>query len=1025
VSARILTASLGKHDANDARCHAKITKLWQGTFPEFVEQILAKVPETDDKASVGWVCGAAFDRMHRHGDYFVGRDFLSLDYDHIAPTDVEKILAACRGVAHLAYSTWSSTPERPRLRVWIPLSRASGADEFQAVSRKFAARAGIELAARESHAASQFMFRPAKQKGIDFQHWTDTTSPALDVDAVLGEYGPGEAWLDRAKWPRRADGDELSATGKAESPLEKRGTVGEFCRRFRISEAIETFDLPYKPGSSEGRWTYIHGSRADGAVSYDEDTKLHVHHDSDVARGQHNAWDLVRLQLYGKLDTDADKETPVMSRPSSFAMLAMLREKYPELVVVPQADAEFDALPDEEGAAPGTAVAPSAQAGILQARFDCTDQKNAQRLIDAYGNGKKLMAVDDVFYAWDGTHWKKDATDKARESAQSLTKIIGLEAQAYREAAKAAKAIWDGTITAEQRVRAADHPRTPKYSLEQGPAYEKYERLAKKASELEKWAKDSEMTSRQDAALKQVRERLKTDPAKLDSNPSLFNCPNGTINLETGELRDHNPADLITVCGPVPYNRAAKAPKFRSFLNDVFGGDQELIRYMQSWYGYSITGEVSEQKLLIHYGEGSNGKGVLAHIIERVVGEYACSAPRTLLADDGRGNERHPAEIMKLKGKRLVTAYEPDNAAVLREGTIKWLTGGDTLTARAMHENFSDFRPTHKLQLITNADPVVKSQDHGIWRRILRVKYQKTYGTAEDIAAGKAQFLKHLGLEDELLRDESEGILAWLVEGAKDWYRERLKEPEAIVRATKEYRDSQDRIGTFVTERCVLDPQARVSYGEMYSGYKGWCERNGYIPMSSGNFNKELPRTARGVQQDNDGWKVKVGTLRTTERGFRGIRLTSEYFSDDLPPDPPPPPTPKPQPEALVQQKETSAPAEPPAAAKLNGANGHDGASPFDDPPPTTPATVTNGAHAPAPREPASTSLFDLRIDCLGTQKAKQLWAAIGKDRMRSISPRTFEVLGLDEKRCNEIEALAKRHNATSCQRVQRKVAAI
>ncbi len=1008
-----LNASLGKHDPADARCYAEITKKWQGTFPEFVQQILTKVPETDDKASVGWVCGAEFDRMHRHGDYYRGRHFLSLDYDKINPEDVDRIIAACAGTAHLAYSTWSSTPEHPRLRVWIPLSRACSADEFQAVSRKFADRAGIELAARESHAAAQFMFRPAKQKGIAFQHWADTSSPYLDVDAVLGEYGPGDAWLDRSKWPRRQDGDELNASGKAENPLEKAGVVGEFCRRFRITEAIEKFDLPYKPGSSEGRWTYIHGSRADGAVSYDDDTKLHVHHDSDLARGQHNAWDLTRLALFGKLDTEEDKDKSVMSRPSSLAMLKMVSEKYPELAVAQQIDAHFDALPDDETSTGATNSKPNAPGGVIDARFDCTDQKNAQRLIDAYGNGKRLLAVDKTFYAWDGTHWKKDATDKARESAQSLTRIIGREAHACRLLAGAAKAVWEGKITPEARVRAADHPRTPKYSLEQGPDFEKYERLAKRADQLENWARDSEMTTRQDAALKQVRERLKTDPAKLDANPALFNCPNGTIDLRTGELHTHDPADLITVCAPVRYDRAAKAPKFLSFLNDVFGGDQDLVRFMQLWYGYSITGEVSEQKLLIHYGEGSNGKGVLAHIVERIVGEYACSAPRTLLADDGRGSERHPAEIMKLKGKRLVTAYEPDQAAVLREGTIKWLTGGDTLSARGMGENFSDFRPTHKLALITNADPVVKSQDHGIWRRILRVVYTQTYGTPEEVATGKAQHLKNLGLEEEILSSESEGILAWLVEGAVAWYRERLKEPEAVIRATKAYRASQDRVGMFVQERCILDMQSRTSYGEMYVAYQGWCKSNGFMPLSSNHFNSDLLRTARGIESEQE-WKAKVGNSRTTKRGFRGIRLTSDLFPEELPADPSPPAR---EPERKPTIPE--APAEP--AAKANGAHRATEAATVSSLPPAS-ATTQPKPPAKASDQPAPTERFELKLECISVQHARQLRSAIGSCRMRSVNPRSFDVIDLDGQRCGEIETLARRFGATS-KRVTQKAA--
>src|ERR1700724_1932645 len=115
---RQLAASIGgKHNA-------RIVNTWRGDFPTFCDMLLSKVPETDDKASVGWVCGATFDPAYRDSEKFVERHFLSLDYDHITQDDATRLLGHFGRLAPLAYTTWSHSAERPRIRVWLPLSRA-------------------------------------------------------------------------------------------------------------------------------------------------------------------------------------------------------------------------------------------------------------------------------------------------------------------------------------------------------------------------------------------------------------------------------------------------------------------------------------------------------------------------------------------------------------------------------------------------------------------------------------------------------------------------------------------------------------------------------------------------------------------------------------------------------------------------------------------------------------------------------------------------------------------------------------
>src|SRR5579863_783309 len=126
MTQRELAVSLGKKED-----FAVIERTWRGTFVQLVERLLKNVKDADDKAAPGWVCGAVFEPEYRHSSNFKERNLLSLDYDHIKPEDVERVLKLARGSAYLAYTTWSHTPDHPRLRLWIPLSRPASFEEFQ------------------------------------------------------------------------------------------------------------------------------------------------------------------------------------------------------------------------------------------------------------------------------------------------------------------------------------------------------------------------------------------------------------------------------------------------------------------------------------------------------------------------------------------------------------------------------------------------------------------------------------------------------------------------------------------------------------------------------------------------------------------------------------------------------------------------------------------------------------------------------------------------------------------------------
>lgn len=501
----------------------------------------------------------------------------------------------------------------------------------------------------------------------------------------------------------------------------------------------------------------------------------------------------------------------------------------------------------------GTIVAESPVSAIPVAQHLCTDQANAERLQKHYGN--KLIVCAGSFHAWDGARWKLDDS-LAQRFACELSKIVRAEADAMRIQAEAAQA----AVSPAEIAASLEHPRLK--PLRDGETGSRAYDLGEVAKALDAWSKKCEMKNVQDAALGLLKKLLKVEPNDLDADPWLLNCVNGTVDLRSGTLREHRPADLITRLAPVAYDPAAQAPRFRAFLHEIFASPP-VVDFLSRWFGYAATGSIREQKLVFHWGAGSNGKSTLIETIEAVLGDYATPAPPGLLTAKN-GDDRHPAEIADLHGRRLVTASESEEGAKLREAFIKLTTGGDKLKGRRLYGQLFEFTPTHKLQLLTNYKPQIRGSDFAIWRRILLVPYMLKFGSPQQVASGDADRLGDPLLK-EALAAELQGVLTWIVAGAREWYAQGgLRPPAVVLAAGAEYRTEQDRVGEFIRDCCRLDVAGWSAVSALYRSYQAWCHDAGIHPLSRRRFMDEVQRSVPGFQPD-----VKQAGVR----GCTGITL--------------------------------------------------------------------------------------------------------------------------------------------------------
>jgi putative DNA primase/helicase len=435
-----------------------------------------------------------------------------------------------------------------------------------------------------------------------------------------------------------------------------------------------------------------------------------------------------------------------------------------------------------------------------------TDTTNAFRLFGKYGTDIRYNAPWKKWLVWNGRYWELDEGYLVHD--KGLKMIRGI----YSELIK----------TADYRDR---------YELEKHAVQSESARRRKAFIEVASWIPEL---------------NVKTD--NLDPNPWLLNVENGTVDLKTGELREHRQEDMITKIARVSYDQQADCPIWKKFLMEIMNYNADLIRFIQTAAGWAITGDTSEQSMFILFGTGANGKSTFLNTIMNLLGDYAIATPtETFMKKTG---DQITNDIARLRGTRFVTTTEAEQGRRLSEPLIKQITGNDRMTARFLYGEFFNFVPTFKIFMATNHKPVIKGTDYGIWRRIKLIPFTTRIPEEK----------QDRQLEGKL-KEEASGILNWLLEGAKRWTMERLKTPQIITSATDEYRGEMDVIGNFIRERCVQEAGANIRARELFKCYQDWCEDNNEHACSERFLGLRLKELGLEQKRLSDGryWKgIKV-----------------------------------------------------------------------------------------------------------------------------------------------------------------------
>ena len=424
----------------------------------------------------------------------------------------------------------------------------------------------------------------------------------------------------------------------------------------------------------------------------------------------------------------------------------------------------------------------------------CSDDAIALEFVDCHGRDWRHTAAWGAWFVWQDGKWQRDEISRVREQMRLVCRDAASSAEKANEARRLSS---EKTISAALRIASSD-------------------------------------------------QRVATRPSDWDAQPWLLNTPAGVVDLETGEIREHDPFLLIAqITSASP---GGGCPRWMAFLDEITNGDLALQSYLARFAGYCLTGATSEQVFAFLHGSGANGKSVFIGTIAAIMGDYAVTATNeTFMASRA---DRHLTELAGLRAARLVVVPETEQGRAWAEGRIKSVTGGEKIRANYMRQDHFEFTPEFKLVVAGNHRPALSGVGEAMRRRLHLVPFEVTIPVE--------QRDKDLAVK---LFAERDGILAWMIGGCAEWQKTRLAPPERVQAAAKAYFEDEDIVGQWLEECCDTGEGHRSTARDLFSNWSGWADLAGH-PVGS--------QKSLGTALRERGF---VGRKVQGERGWIGLRL--------------------------------------------------------------------------------------------------------------------------------------------------------
>ena len=475
---------------------------------------------------------------------------------------------------------------------------------------------------------------------------------------------------------------------------------------------------------------------------------------------------------------------------------------------------------------------PRRRAGLR--KYPLTVQGLTDLLVDEWRDHYRYVYLWKRWIRWNGLIW-----ERVPETSHLLRDIVHILRWAQSEAMRAPDNKW------------RDSAFKWYYQCESGEAPTKAEKLLR--------------------AMESSGMGLGINPQGLNTDKWLFACSNGYYDIRTGLLREPTRGDYVTQISPCNYLPAIPddrfedfAPRFMHHINWIFEPqgpeDAKLATaYLASWLGYAVTGSNQEQKMLIMYGAGNNGKSALLDVVHAVSGDYSTKLAKEVLIR-AKSEGKNSDEVAELEGRRWGYFSETEANEFLSEARIKMLTGSSTVRAMRKFQDAFYFDLQCKLLLDTNHKPRIHGKDGATLRRLKLLPFTNKVTAAMRVMDWHAL----------VVRDEGHAVLTWLLRQAHTYFVNQglTPEPACVAAAVEDFTVENDPIGLFLDEMCETLPaedpgKAKLvaASGPLYAAYNKWSKDNGRFPLGAGAWTKDL--LTRGFDR------------RRTSKGYcwAGLRL--------------------------------------------------------------------------------------------------------------------------------------------------------
>lgn len=483
--------------------------------------------------------------------------------------------------------------------------------------------------------------------------------------------------------------------------------------------------------------------------------------------------------------------------------------------------------------------------------MDFSDVGQATVLATEYKDILRYSPSTD-YMVYNGSFWE-ESKPKSQGVSQDLT-----ERQLAESESEMKKAMDELVKNGGMEILVSVGPKkaVQMFNKQQAHAYELYE----DAVAYKKYAVRRRDTKNIAATLKEARPMLEVEQRNLDADEFMLNTPTLTYDLRQGIKFsiEHRPEHFITKQTTVDPSSDG-ADIWTAALDTFFLKDTDLIDYVQRMVGLSAIGKVYVEALIIAYGEGRNGKSTFWNVIARVLGTYSGNISADMLTVGCRRNVK--PELAEAKGKRMLIAAELEEGMRLNTANVKQLCSTDEIYAEKKYKDPFSYTPTHTLVLYTNHLPKVGAIDKGTWRRLIVIPFDAKIEGSADIK----------NYADYLYENAGGAILTWVIEGARkviaDNYK--IEPPQKVRDAIEHYKESNDWLSYFLSERCELDPAYVAKSSEVYNEYRIFCTQVGEFTRSTTDFYTALETVGFERYRDRKG------------RYIKGLRLKTDFMEEE------------------------------------------------------------------------------------------------------------------------------------------------